>query len=111
MIRCRFLPPFVLFNHIRVVCQLLVQLHTIQQSELKKGITKQRRAVQANITLSQLFTTPTVILSALVEDSYSLERGNDAENYEMIVTFLLNLMNNIHIEHNFKTGKNSLVCD
>jgi len=89
--------------------QLLVQAHTIQQSEFRRGRSKWA-AVQAGITLSQLFSCPTAILSALVEDSYAMamEKESYEENKEIIAAFVNNLQQSIQIEHNWRTGKNSL---
>lgn len=92
-----------------MILQLLVQAHTIQQSEFRRGRAKWA-GVQAGITLSQLFSCPTAILSALVEDSYAtaMEKESFEENKEIIAAFVNNLQQSIRIEHNWRTGRNTL---
>lgn len=95
--------------------QLLVKVHTIQQSHFQRGRNSKRPAVESGITLSQQFVLPTIILSALVEDSFAnkngdkeLEQQQQQEHREMIVSFARNVQQNIQIEHLWRNGKNVL---
>jgi hypothetical protein len=97
-----------------------VKVHTVQQSNTCKsrgGNGKKRPVVESDITLTQHFTIPTIIVSALAEknsraftsskEKVELE-GLDDEHREMIAAFTYNVLSNIEIEHIWQNGKSSL---
>jgi hypothetical protein len=71
--------------------------------------------LESDVTLSQHFTIPTIIVSALAErnsrdftSGVGLDGIVDDEHREMISAFTHNVLNNLEIEHVWQSGKNSL---
>lgn len=102
--------------------QVLVKIHTVQQSSTCKSRgsgSKKRPIVESDVTLTQHFTIPTIIVSALAErnsrdftsngaDKAGLDGAVDDEHREMIAAFTHNVLSNIEIDHVWQSGKNSL---
>eukprot|EP01036_Dinobryon_divergens_P027988 gene27988-36860_t len=129
----REVEPHAIFPHEKLFClvriytiaddQVLVKVHTVQQSSTCKSrgasnCNKKRPILESDVTLSQHFTIPTIIVSALAErnsrdftSGIGLDGILDDEHREMISAFTHNVLNNLEIEHVWQSGRNSLVIE